>query len=60
MELKEGDVVWVRGQVSTLPPAASGVVLVSFPGPAGVQVPAVVLREGDHLRKAKKGGPRNA
>ena len=50
MDLKAGAIVWVRGIVAQTPPAASGVVLINFPGPAGAQIPAVVLREGDHLR----------
>ena len=48
--MKSGDLVWVRGVVAQTPPAASGVVLIDFPGPGGAQIPAVVLREGDHLR----------
>lgn len=52
MDLKPGATVWVRGQVGQVPPPASGVVLVNFPGPGGAQVPAVILREGDHLRES--------
>ena len=49
MDLKPGLIVWVRGVVSQTPPASSGVVLISFPGPGGAQIPAVVAREGDHI-----------